>query len=76
MYGTRRPITEFPRMPDDGFTLIELMVVITIVGILATIGIANFISFQAKAKTRAVSRINTASTKRRCCTGPTMTSAL
>jgi prepilin-type N-terminal cleavage/methylation domain-containing protein len=34
----------------SGFTLIELMVVVSIVGILVTLAIQNFISYQCKAK--------------------------
>jgi prepilin-type N-terminal cleavage/methylation domain-containing protein len=38
------------KRPNKGFTLIELMIVVAILGILGAIAIPNFIKFQARAK--------------------------
>ena len=38
------------RRPQDGFTLIELMIVVAIIGILAIIAAGEFLSYQAKSK--------------------------
>jgi len=42
-----------------GFTLIELMIVIAIIGVLLAIAIPNFISYRNKKKLEQVKQINT-----------------
>ncbi len=53
-----------PSAPPAGFTLVELMIVIAIAGILASLGIPNFVEYREKARVQvAVSEIKLIATE-------------
>jgi prepilin-type N-terminal cleavage/methylation domain-containing protein len=58
---------------ERGFTLVEVLVVILIVGILATLGLATFVNQRAKAEDRRPRKPPRSSPRRWSCTGTTRT---
>ncbi len=55
--GPTAAMTRKPLASEDGFTLIELVIVITIIGTLLTIMLTSYVEYQAKANS-AVARAN------------------
>ncbi len=64
---SRRSLSQSPRIRRTGFTLVEIMIVVLIIGILLAIAIPNFISARESSRARAcvatLSQINSAKTQ-------------